>query len=64
MTFEEALKAMKMGNKLSREPWRDLGGYWHYNDGKLKEVRKDGYETNIDWINSDYIFQDDWYLVT
>ena len=66
MNFEEALKAMKMGNKVSREAWRGIASYWAM-PKNLNEIHKytpSGLHYPIKEIPTENIFADDWWIVT
>jgi len=68
MNFSEALKAMKMGNKVSREAWRGKISHWCINkDKKLVRVETNGfgYLLGIEFlIQAEDILAEDWFLVT
>ena len=64
MNFSEAIKAMKMGNKVSREAWR---GHLHcvYRVGDLFiVVCSNGTELIVDEFSTPDILAEDWFLVT
>lgn len=69
MNFSEALKAMKMGNKVSREAWRGKISYWimdeEINEPSIHEYGPDGkHIRNFDDVNLVDILAEDWWLVT
>ena len=64
MNFSEALKAMKMGNKVSREAWRGKKSYWAFTEGQLREYFPDGNWEYILSAKQKDILADDWFLVT
>jgi len=69
MNFEEALKFMKMGSKVSREAWRGTVSYWHivlYKDRDyFVEFKPDGSSSRLfDAVELDDLNADDWFLVT
>ncbi len=67
MNFSEALKAMKMGNKVSREVWRGKIAHWTLlitNKLMLIETAPDGTFNKSVEIKSEDILADDWFLVT
>jgi len=68
MNFSEALKAMKMGNKVSREIWRGKISHWCINtENKLVRVETNGfgYLLGIEiLIQAEDILAEDWFLVT
>lgn len=71
MNFSEALKAMKMGNKVSREAWRGKIAHWIIvpDEGKwgpltLKEYYPDGNYNHIVNIKFEDTIAEDWWIVT
>ena len=70
MNFSEALKAMKMGSKVSREAWRGKISYCaiveepHTHKTVISKYMPDGSRTILGLIDSDDILADDWWLVT
>ncbi|MHC4526250.1 MAG: Thoeris anti-defense Tad2 family protein [Planctomycetota bacterium] len=64
MNFSEALKAMKMGNKVSREAWRGKISHWYMTDDRLVEVQPTGFEDIVAVFDPKLFFTDDWFLVT
>ena len=66
MNFCEALKAMQMGNKVSREAWRGQISWWYIPEGKeqIMEGFPDGHEQPRNGIATTNIFADDWWVVT
>ncbi|MBE3144997.1 MAG: DUF2829 domain-containing protein [Planctomycetes bacterium] len=70
MNFSEALKAMKMGSKVSREAWRGLIAYYeitkepHTNTTVIKRFIPDGRNIIVSNIDIDDILAEDWWLVT
>lgn len=66
MNFSEALKAMKMGSKVSREVWRGRISYWYIPKGKdvFMQVLPDDSEKQIESISMISFFAEDWWIVT
>jgi len=64
MSFSEALKAMTMGNYVSREIWRGKVSSWHLADGKLYALYPTGYLQQIHSMIIDDILAEDWWVVT
>ena len=65
MNFSEALKAMKMGSKVSREAWRGTISYIYITDDERIMGRyPNGHESDTDVIDNDDILADDWWIVT
>ena len=68
MNFSEALKAMKMGSKVSREAWRGKISCWRINkDKKLVRVETNGFAYLLGseiLIQAEDILAEDWFLVT
>jgi hypothetical protein len=64
MDFLEAFKAMKMGNKVSREIWRGTVSHWYRSKDKIVEVNPSGNGRELDMIGVEDILADDWFLVT
>ena len=68
MDFCEALKAMKMGSKVSREAWRGKIAHWRIeviDDGPLlMELQPDGMEYAVLTIQPEDILAEDWWIVT
>ena len=67
MNFCEALKAMQMGSKVSREAWR--GEISHCYIPEYRDIitvkYPDGSEKTIDFVfGSEDILADDWWVVT
>ena len=64
MNFSEALKAMKMGSKVSRELWRGKVSHWAFIEGQLREYSPDGNWEYILSVKQKDILADDWWIVT
>lgn len=72
MNFSEALNAMKMGSKVSREAWRGTVSYWtiaEYTDefgtsNQIYEYDPKGDQNFVHTINPEDILAEDWFLVT
>jgi hypothetical protein len=64
MNFEEVLKAMRMGNKVSREKWRGTFSHWYRVKDEIIEVNPSGSGRSLDLIDVENILADDWFLVT
>jgi len=68
MDFAEALKAMKLGSKVSREAWRGKISYWwiHKRRGyeNIHEVKPTGRTKVLAKIDAKDIVSDDWWIVT
>jgi len=70
MNFNEALKAMKMGNKVSREAWRGTISYWFMSkdangESLLMEMKpSDDTDELVESVSLEEIFAEDWWLVT
>jgi hypothetical protein len=68
MNFSEALKAMKMGNKVSREAWRGTVSCWRINSkSRLIEVQPDGQAYFVGDeipVKAEDILAEDWWVVT
>ena len=65
MNFSEALKAMKMGSKVSREAWRGVVSYYRLKkNGYIEDARPDGTKEEKEHIHVGDIFAEDWFLVT
>ena len=67
MNFSEALKAMKMGSKVSREAWRGTIAHWELSsDHKIiSEIRADHLAGKVfDKVPLEDILADDWWIVT
>jgi len=69
MDFGEALKAMKMGNRVSREAWRGTIAYYvideepHTHADVIRCFRPDGTDVIISGIEAGDILADDWWIV-
>lgn len=69
MDFTEALKAMRLGNKVSRETWRGKISYWWLHK-RLKgnefihEVKPNGKTRILVKIATEDILSNDWWIVT
>lgn len=63
MTFSEALKAMKMGSKVSREAWRGKISYWHIFMNEIFEFQPGGSNVAAD-ITQEAVLAEDWWIVT
>jgi len=64
MNFEEALKAMRLGNKVSREAWRGLISCLYREGDKIMEKNPDGSERELDLFGAENIVAEDWFMVT
>ena len=69
MDFSEALKAMKMGNKVSRGAWRGRVSSCaiieekHTHKTVISKNTPDGNSTVISMLDSDDILADDWWII-
>jgi len=64
MNFSEALKAMKMGNKVSREDWRGrIHGIFRVGDLFILEC-SNGTQIIKEEIKTNDILAEDWWIVT
>jgi len=64
MNFSEALKAMKIGSKVSREAWRGEISFWEIKDDKLFSQFPNGSYQEEKAVNFYNILAEDWWLVT
>lgn len=79
MNFSEALKAMKMGSKVSREAWRGQISHWKIATHLIADKKSKGpiHEKVIreflpaqrsgeivDKVKTESILADDWWIVT
>ena len=68
MNFAEALNAMRLGNKVSRESWRGKISYWwlHKRSGReyIHEVKPNGKTKVLVKIETKDIVANDWWIVT
>ena len=69
MNFCEALKAMQMGSKVSREAWRGRISYWDKfvsKDGVnyIRQVKPNSESILLEAISLEEIYADDWWVVT
>ena len=64
MNFSEALKAMKMGSKVSREAWRGKTSYICIDNGEFWIRLPDGKIRRKSTFRSEEILADDWFVVT
>lgn len=72
MNFSEALKAMEMGNKVSRETWRGRISCWYLKheeaggdtSGIITQIDVDGKEHPVVDFGTDNPSADDWWIVT
>lgn len=64
MNFSEALKAMKIGSKVSREAWRGLKTHLYMIGEDIHEVMPDGSDSVLFAVEVKGIFADDWWIVT
>ena len=66
MNFSEALNAMKMGNRVSREAWRGKISFWCIPKNKniIIKAMPNGKDIEIRRISIDNILADDWWIVT
>jgi hypothetical protein len=64
MNFSEALKAMKMGNKISREAWRgEISCMYIHKGANIRLQYPDG-TTRVYRLGIEELEADDWFLVT
>lgn len=68
MKFDEALKAMRMGNKVAREAWRGRISYWfiferRVGDPQLYQMNPKYRKHRIIRMNSEDILATDWWIV-
>ncbi|MCJ7828231.1 MAG: DUF2829 domain-containing protein [Dehalococcoidia bacterium] len=70
MNFSEALKAMKMGSKASRESWRGRISYWFMSEDAngeslIMEMKpNDDTDELVENVSLEEIFAEDWWIVT
>lgn len=64
MNFSEALKAMKMGSKVSREIWRGQVSCVYRIHELFITVCSNGTEIIKDEFKAEDILADDWFVVT
>jgi len=64
MNFSEALKAMKMGSKVSREVWRGKISFICIDNGELWIRLPDGKNRLKATFKAEEILADDWWIVT
>ena len=64
MNFSEALKAIKMGSKVSRETWRGKISFICIDNGELWIRLPDGKNRLKATFKAEDILADDWFLVT
>lgn len=63
MNFSEALKAMKMGSKVSREAWRGKVSYWHREGEKILATYPNETVEAIHSMIIEDILAEDWWTV-
>ena len=64
MNFSEALKAMKMGSKVSRELWRGRISHIYRDDVLFMVVYPGGMEILLTNFTTQEVLADDWFVVT
>jgi hypothetical protein len=64
MDFIEALKAMRMGNRVSRQKWRGGIAYWKLTNKGIEQTMPDGATRLLETVIVENILADDWWIVT